>query len=231
MRKSYGIRCCQRGFTFNDQILELHSHNTQLCQFYQVNPLSYFSFTLCNLLLTNRKVLRIIITFYKITKIVRALWLAERSVYMRICKHGCGVKMYWFSRANNASTDMKKFSSSTLDKFTLFTHSFVGWNLENRYKEGVSIFFRVSWHFRVKNPYFGNHLFAKQEHAQDTRGVGRILDSYAKPSTSSRVCITVSNSPKPSRVYIRLCKHRKRFLLLNCFSIIWLPWRRVWPSG
>ena len=36
-----------------------------------------------------------------------------------------------------------------------------------------------------------------------------------KPSTSSRVCITVSNSPNPSRVYIRLCKHGKRFLLLK----------------
>ena len=28
-------------------------------------------------------------TFYKITKIVRALWLAERRVCMRVCKHGC----------------------------------------------------------------------------------------------------------------------------------------------
>ena len=36
-----------------------------------------------------------------------------------------------------------------------------------------------------------------------------------KSSTSSRVCITVSNSPNPFRVYIRLCKHGKRFLLLN----------------
>ena len=36
---------------------------------------------------------------------------------------------------------LKKFSSSKLDKFTLFTHSFIGWNLENRYIEGVSIFF------------------------------------------------------------------------------------------
>ena len=26
---------------------------------------------------------------YKITKIVRALWLAERRVCMRVCKHGC----------------------------------------------------------------------------------------------------------------------------------------------
>ena len=77
---------------------------------------------------------------YKITKIVRALWLAERSVCMTVCKHGCGVKLFGFSRANHASTNLNKFSSSKLDKFTLFTHSFVGWNLENPYKEGVSIF-------------------------------------------------------------------------------------------
>ena len=35
-----------------------------------------------------------------------------------------------------------------------------------------------------------------------------------KPLTLSRVCITVSNSPNPSRVYIRLYKHGKHFLLL-----------------
>ena len=111
--------------------------------------------------------------FKNITKIVHVLWLAKRSVCMRVCKHGCGVKMFCFSRANHASTNLKKFSSSKLDKFTLFTHSFVRWNLENFYKQAMSIFF------------------------------------------SSPVCMTVSNSPNPSRVYIRLCKHGKRFLLLN----------------
>ena len=50
-------------------------------------------------------------------------------------------------------------------------------------------------------------MFASPD--KNTRGVGRIL---MKPSTSSRVCITVSNSPNPSRVYVRLCKHGKRFL-------------------
>ena len=43
-----------------------------------------------------------------------------------------------------------------------------------------------------------------------------------KPETKSRVCITVSNSPNPSCVYIRLCKHGKRFLLLKsraCFLL------------
>ena len=63
---------------------------------------------------------------YKITKIVRELRLAEKSVFMRVCKHSCGVKLFGFSRANHASTNLKKFSSSKLDKFTLFTHSFVG---------------------------------------------------------------------------------------------------------
>ena len=48
-------------------------------------------------------------TFYKITKIVGALWLAERSVCMRVCKHGCGVNMFCFSRANHASANLKKF--------------------------------------------------------------------------------------------------------------------------
>ena len=30
--------------------------------------------------------------FYKISKIVHTLWLAERCVCMRVCKHGCDVK-------------------------------------------------------------------------------------------------------------------------------------------
>ena len=62
-------------------------------------------------------------TNYKITKIERALWLAEKSVCMRVFKHGCDVKMFCFSRANHASTNLKTFLSSKLDKFTLFTHS------------------------------------------------------------------------------------------------------------
>ena len=68
----------------------------------------------------------VILEFYKITKIVRALLLSERSVCIRVCKHGFDVKMFCFSRANHASTNLKKFSSSELDKFTLFIHSFVG---------------------------------------------------------------------------------------------------------
>ena len=50
-------------------------------------------------------------TFYKITKIVREPWLAERRVCMRVCKHGCDVKMFCFSRASHASTNLKKVLS------------------------------------------------------------------------------------------------------------------------
>ena len=45
---------------------------------------------------------------------------------MRVCKHGSGVKVFCFLRANHASTNLKKFLSSKLDKFTLFTH-FLCW--------------------------------------------------------------------------------------------------------
>ena len=41
------------------------------------------------------------------------------------------------------------------------------------------------------------------------------LDALPLSYRDSWVCITVSNSANPSRVYIRLCKHQKRFLLLN----------------
>ena len=80
-------------------------------------------------------------------KIVRALWLAVRSVCMRVCKHGCDVKMFCFSPPNHASTNFKKVLSSKLDKFTLFTHSFVGWNLKNLHKQAVSIFFTLKLTF------------------------------------------------------------------------------------
>ena len=39
--------------------------------------------------------------------------------------------------------------------------------------------------------------------------------SLCKPEKKSRVCITVENSPNPSSVYIRLCKHRKK--VFYCF--------------
>ena len=60
-----------------------------------------------------------------------ACWLAEKRVCMRVCRHGCDVKMFCFSRANHASANLKKFWVENLDEFFFFTHFLVGWNLDN----------------------------------------------------------------------------------------------------
>ena len=52
-----------------------------------------------------------------------------------------------------------------------------------------------------------------------------------KPSTPCRVCITVANSPNPSRVYIRLCKHGKRFLLLKQYTFRVVQLRKYSPNS
>ena len=72
-------------------------------------------------------------------------------------------------------------------------------------------------------PFFSGKLFYKSNrklfscvcipwynHSRGWENSRRLCE----PSTSSRVCITVSNSRNPSPVYIRLCKQGKRFLLL-----------------
>ena len=168
--------------------------------------------------------------------------------------------MFCSSRANHTSTNFKKFLSWKLDKFTLFTHSLVGWNLESLYKPAVPIFFRLSWHsLSEKNPFMESIFTAKQElitrslsFVYKTSRLARISllisnlnkefffflgninknnwkllscvciawykhsrgwkNSWklCKPETTSRVCMTVSNSSNPSSVYIRLCKHRKK---------------------
>ena len=184
-----------------------------------------------------------------------------------ICKHGCGFKLFGFSRANHASSNLKKFSSSKLDKFTLFAHSLVGWNMENRnmenhYIEGESIFLRLNWHFKREKSVFCKASFCKTRtdygcktscgqdfatgknfsfnqchtksfpffflgklfYKSDRKLFSCVCIAWYKHSrrweNSSPVCITVSNSPNPSRVYIRLCKHGKRFLLLKSISYV-----------
>ena len=82
---------------------------------------------------------------YKITKIVRALYFAERRVCMRVCKHGCDIKMFYFSRANHASTNLKKVLSWKLRQ-VYFIHPFprrlkLGESLETCYVH----FFFFAW--------------------------------------------------------------------------------------
>ena len=100
-------------------------------------------------------------------------------------------------------------------------------------KKVCQSFFALADILSEKSLYFGKHLFAKQELITRARRRRRDFATGKNFSfnhchnnefcvfsqTSSRVCITVSNSPNPSRVYIRLCKHGKRFLLLKYRSI------------
>ena len=48
------------------------------------------------------------IAFHKVTKIVCILSLAERLIRMRVCKHGCEVKMFCCARGNHTSMNLKK---------------------------------------------------------------------------------------------------------------------------
>ena len=151
-------------------------------------------------------------------------------------------------RALTRKHKFEKCSSSKLDNFTLFTHSFVGWNirilesifLQNknwlRVQDFVDKTFRVvrislliSAIQRVLSFFLGK-LFYKSnrklfswvciawyKHSRRWENSRQLC----KPPTSSPVCIIVSNSPNPSRVYVRLCKHGKRFLLLEwCWSYV-----------
>ena len=98
---------------------------------------------------------------YKITKIVRALWLAERRVCRTVCKHGCDVKMLCFSRANHASTNFKKKNEFKTWQFTLFTipSSAETWKIfTNKLCQYFSTFADI---LSEKNPYIGRHLFCK----------------------------------------------------------------------
>ena len=97
--------------------------------------------------------------FYKITKIVRALWLAERRVCMRVCKHGCDVKMFCFSCANHASTNLKKVLSWRTWQ-VYFIYPFPRWlKLEKSLETCCVNFFRLSWHFKREKPVFWKASF------------------------------------------------------------------------
>ena len=178
-------------------------------------------------------------------------------------------RCFTFRALITQAKNLKKFLSSKLDKFTLFTHSFVGWNLELLYKQAVSILFSLKLTFKARKIRILVSIFLQNKNWLRVEAfvyttlrlvrisllIGAITKSFAffsgklfyksngklfscvciawykhsrgwensrqlcKPSTSSRVCITVSNSSNPSRVYIRLCKHGKRFLLLKDFLL------------
>ena len=167
----------------------------------------------------NQRENHFLILYNKITKIVRALWLAESSVCMGVCKHCCGVKMFCFSRTNYTSPNLKKFASSKLIKVTLFTHSFVGWNLENRYKESVSIFFRLSWHFKREKSVFWKASFCK------TR-----TDYTCKTLWLVRISLLISAIQRVLRFFSGKLFYKSNRKLFPCVCIAWYKHSRCWEN-
>ena len=78
------------------------------------------------------------------------------------------------------------------------------------------VVFRRSYFIKaIKWKLFSCVCIARYKHSRGWENSRRLC----KRSTSSWVCITVSNSPIPFRIYIRLCKHGKLFLLLKYKSL------------
>ena len=79
-------------------------------------------------------------------QILGVMWSAATRVLFRSKRENPGNKV-GCARANQASRNLKKFFGwKQPDKFTLFTHFLVGWNLENLNKHPVSIvFFCLRW--------------------------------------------------------------------------------------
>ena len=70
---------------------------------------------------------------------------------MRVCKHGCDVKMFCFSRANHASMNLKKgfeFKTSISLRYLPISSSAETWKFFRK------IFFRLSLHFKREKPVF-----------------------------------------------------------------------------
>ena len=196
------------------------------------------------------------------------LWLAERRVCMRVCKHVCASRCFAFRALIMQARIWKRFwvkKNSTRLIYLPICSSAETWKIFRNMLCGF-LFFAWAEILSKRNPYFGKHLFCKartdyaHKHRVQDFATGKNFSvnqcskqecfaffflvklfyksnrkrfscvciswykhsrgwensrQLCKPSTSSRVCITVSNSPNPSRVYIRICKHGKHFLLLK----------------
>ena len=110
---------------------------------------------------------------------------------MRVCKHGCGVKLFGFSRANHASTNLKKVFEFKTQK-VYFIYPFLRWlklgkSLQRRCVHFSSLKLTV---LIKKNPYFAKHLFAKQELIMPARLRGQ--DFATGKNFSFNQCLTKS---------------------------------------
>ena len=143
----------------------------------------------------------------------------------------CGVKMFCSSRANHTTTNFKKFLSWKLDKFTLFTHSLVGWNLENLYKPAVPFFIAYGDILSEKNPFLESLFIAKQEL------ITRSLSFAYKTSQLARISLLISDLNKEFFFFVgklfnkRWAPDKSNWKLLSCVCIAWYKHSRGWENS
>ena len=118
------------------------------------------------------------ISFYKITKIVRALWLAEGRVCMRFCKDGFDVEMFCFSRVHQASTN----SISLYFIYPILRRLKLGKSLQT----SCDNFFRLSWHFKREKSVCWKSSFVQN------KNWSRVQDSVCKTLRLVRISLLIS---------------------------------------
>ena len=130
------------------------------------------------------------------------------------------LRCFCFSRAHQASTN----SISLYFIYPILRRLKLGKSLQT----SCDNFFRLSWHFKREKSVCWKSSFVQNKNwsrVQDSVYktlrlvrisllISAITKSFAFFSRESHV-ITVSNSPNPSSIYIRLCKHGKVFYCLN----------------
>ena len=94
---------------------------------------------------------------------VRALWLAEKSVCMRVCKHGCDVRCFAFRALITQARIWKRLSdqNSTSSLYLPISSSAETWKIFTN--KLCQLFFRLSWHFKREKSVFWKASFCKNK--------------------------------------------------------------------
>ena len=145
---------------------------------------------------------------------------------MRVCKHGCDVKMSCFSCPNHASTNLKKFELKNLSSllYLPISSSAETWKIFRNMQ--CQLFFTWADNLREKNPYFGKHLFCK------TRTWLRIQIFVYKTLWLVRISLLIS--PLNKRVllfFFGKLFYKSNRKIFSCVCISWYKHSRGWENS
>ena len=119
----------------------------------------------------------------------------------------------------------KRFGVEKLDKFTLFTHFLVRWNLKNLSKHAVLIF--VAWPdiLSEKNPYFGKPFFCKTK--TDYVSKLRVQDFATGKNFSFNQC----SKQESFAFFSGKLFYKSNRKLFSCVCISWCKHSRGWENS